>query len=249
MRLFLSISYDGAAYCGWQRQDNAVSVQEVLEKTVSTVFGCSISVTGAGRTDAGVNATHYIARFDVPEEVSNPSLALSKINAILPHDIAAHHLYAVGEDAHARFDATSRTYRYYIHTAKAPFACKSWFCKYRLDVDAMNRAAEYLLGTNDFSSFDKSGTDNATAICTVTNARWTRIDETHLVFEITANRFLRNMVRAIVGTLVDVGRGKIGSGDIVRIVEARDRCRAGQSVPGHALFLCKVEYPWPLLPL
>lgn len=247
MRLFVSISFNGGAYSGWQIQKNAISVQAVLERALTLATGETISVIGAGRTDAGVNAKGFIAHFDIsPECTKKPEYILGKMNAILPSDIIAHNICQVADDAHARFDAISRTYRYYIHTEKDPFAIFSYHYKHRLDVERMNIAAQHLLGTKDFSSFEKVGSDNNTSICTVTSALWERIDKTHLCFEVTADRFLRNMVRAMVGTLLDVGRGKREPEWIAQLIEEKERCKAGQSVPGHALFLTEVRYPYPI---
>lgn len=247
MRLFVQLSYDGSSFCGWQVQPNVPSVQAEMERALSIVFGEPVSVVGAGRTDTGVNARHYIAHFDVsawPDE--DAARVLRKLNAILPPAIVAEAFYHVAEDAHARFDAISRTYRYYIHTEKDPFirhSCRLW---YMYDVDAMNRAAQLLLGRHDFSSFEKTGGDNKTSICTVTEARWEAADPAHLVFTITADRFLRNMVRATVGTLLEVGRGRRQPEWVAQVLAAHNRSEAGQSVIGQALFLTDIKYPYPL---
>lgn len=248
MRLFIQLSYDGSPFCGWQTQANSPSVQQELERALSIAFGEKITVVGAGRTDTGVNARHFIAHFNVTA-FPGGSIAplLRKINAILPPAIVAEAFYQVPDDAHARFDAVSRTYRYYIHTAKDPFirhSCRIWFVP---DVEAMNRAALVLLGRHDFSSFEKTGGANKTDICTVTEARWEALDETHFVFTITADRFLRNMVRATVGTLLEVGRGRRAPEWVAEVLEARDRGMAGQSVYGEALFLEEIRYPYPLI--
>ena len=248
MRLFIRLSYDGGPFCGWQTQANAPSVQSEVERALSIAFGEKITVVGAGRTDTGVNAVHFIAHFDLsefPEETS--AQLLRKINAILPPAIVAEAFYRVADNAHARFDAVSRTYRYYVHTAKDPFArhsCRIWFTP---DVAAMNRAALPLLGRHDFSSFEKTGGANKTDICTVTEVGWKALDETHFVFTITADRFLRNMVRATVGTLLEVGRGRRAPEWVAEVLEARDRGQAGQSVIGEALFLEDIRYPYPLI--
>lgn len=247
MRLFIRLSYDGGPFCGWQTQANAPSVQSEVERALSIAFGEKITVVGAGRTDTGVNAVHFIAHFDLsefPEETS--AHLLRKINAILPPAIVAEAFYRVADNAHARFDAVSRTYRYYVHTAKDPFAhhsCRIWFTP---DVDAMNRAALPLLGRHDFSSFEKTGGANKTDICTVSEVEWKALDECHFVFTITADRFLRNMVRATVGTLLEVGRGRRAPEWVAEVLEARDRGQAGQSVIGEALFLEEIRYPYPL---
>lgn len=245
MRYFVSISFNGASYSGWQIQSNATSVQGTLERALSLAAGEPISVVGAGRTDAGVHAINYFAHFDISESCpKSPEALLYKINAILPSDICAHAIFPVEEEAHARFDATSRTYEYFLHTTKDPFAHFSYYCKYPLNVEAMNKAAEAFLGTQDFSSLEKVGGDNKTSICTVTEAFWSFKDPNHLVFRVSANRFLRNMVRAMVGTLLEVGRGRKEIQWVSELLKERDRCKAGQSVPGHALFLTKIEYPY-----
>lgn len=247
MRFFISLSYNGAPFCGWQSQPGESSVQGELERALSIAFGESVEVTGAGRTDAGVNARYYVAHFDLTaEEIKEPNQTVRKINAILPKEICVFGIFSVPASAHARYDAVSRTYRYYLHTAKDPFARFSYLYTYTLDVDAMNRAATRLVGTHDFTSLEKTGSDNGTSLCQVTEARWERIDATHLVFTVTANRFLRNMVRAMVGTLLEIGRGRRDESWIGEVLEARDRCRAGQSVPGEALFLEDIRYPYPL---
>ena len=248
MRRFVQLSYDGSPFCGWQVQPNVPSVQAEMERALSIVFGEPVTVVGAGRTDTGVNARHYIAHFDVsvwPDE--GAVRLLRKLNAILPPAIVAEAFYPVADNAHARFDAVSRTYRYYIHTAKDPFIRHSCRCWYDFDVAAMNRAAETLLGRHDFSSFEKTGGDNKTSLCTVTEARWEAVDDTHLVFTITADRFLRNMVRATVGTLLEVGRGRQAPSWVETVLAAQDRSEAGQSVIGEALFLEDIRYPYPLV--
>ena len=249
MRFFLNLSFDGGPFSGWQRQKNAPSVQEALERALSIVLGEDIEVTGAGRTDAGVNAAGYKAHFDAPPQkvLEKPERNLHKINAILPREITVHSFLKVPAGAHARFDASSRTYKYFIHTVKDPFAHHSWYYTLPTDADVMNRAAALLCGTRDFSSFEKKGSDNRTSICTVKEARWESLPGGRLIFTVTADRFLRNMVRAMVGTLLEVGRGRIGADSIPDLLEAADRGRAGQSVPGEALFLTNVEYPFELI--
>ena len=248
MRLFVQLSYDGSPFCGWQFQPNVPSVQEEMERALSIVFGEPVTVVGAGRTDTGVNARHYIAHFDVsawPQEET--ARLLRKLNAILPPAIVAEAFYRVADNAHARFDAISRTYRYYIHTTKDPFIRHSCRCWYNFDVDAMNQAAQVLLGRHDFSSFEKTGGANKTDICTVTEASWKALDPRHLVFTITADRFLRNMVRATVGTLLEVGRGRYAPEWVAEVLAAHNRSEAGQSVIGEALFLEEIRYPYPLI--
>jgi len=247
MRLFVQLSYDGSPFCGWQFQPNVPSVQQEVERALSIAFGEPVTVVGAGRTDTGVNARHYIAHFDVTAwPLEESARILRKINAILPPAIVAEAFYRVADEAHARFDAVSRTYRYFIHTVKDPFArhsCRLWFTP---DVAAMNRAAEPMLGRHDFSSFEKTGGANRTSLCTVTEARWEALDSEHFVFTITADRFLRNMVRATVGTLLEVGRGRRAPEWVGEVLAAHNRSEAGQSVIGEALFLEEIRYPYPL---
>ena len=247
MRLFVQLSYDGSPFCGWQFQPNVPSVQQEVERALSIAFGEPVTVVGAGRTDTGVNARHYIAHFDVTAwPLEESARILRKINAILPPAIVAEAFYRVADEAHARFDAVSRTYRYFIHTVKDPFArhsCRLWFTP---DVAAMNRAAEPMLGRHDFSSFEKTGGANKTSLCTVTEARWEALDSEHFVFTITADRFLRNMVRATVGTLLEVGRGRRAPEGVGEVLAAHNRSEAGQSVIGEALFLEEIRYPYPL---
>ena len=223
------------------------SVQQEVERALSIAFGEPVTVVGAGRTDTGVNARHYIAHFDVTAwPLEESARILRKINAILPPAIVAEAFYRVADEAHARFDAVSRTYRYFIHTVKDPFArhsCRLWFTP---DVAAMNRAAEPMLGRHDFSSFEKTGGANKTSLCTVTEARWEALDSEHFVFTITADRFLRNMVRATVGTLLEVGRGRRAPEWVGEVLAAHNRSEAGQSVIGEALFLEEIRYPYPL---
>lgn len=251
-RHFLRLSYLGAPFHGWQTQPNAVSVQETLEKGLSTIMRTPIAVTGAGRTDAGVNATMMIAHADLPRHVDDDRQLVRALNSILGGAIAVESVTPVHPEAHARFDATSRTYHYYAHTRKNPFCCGlSWQAPPTLDFDAMNRAAALLTEVSDFTSFSKLHTDVKTNICRVTTAYWRRPlpgefapAGAEWVFEITADRFLRNMVRAVVGTLVDVGRGKLTLDGFRRIIEARDRCAAGTSMPATPLFLHRITYPY-----
>ncbi|MDE6276514.1 MAG: tRNA pseudouridine(38-40) synthase TruA [Muribaculaceae bacterium] len=255
MRWFIDLSYLGGAYHGWQVQPGAITVQEVLERALSTLFRCDkVAVTGAGRTDAGVNARRMIAHVDLPDDFDAASRRFLKaVNSLCGRDIAVYSFTPVAPDAHARFDATERTYRYFVHTAKNPFAelgGLSWRAPFTLDFEAMNRAGDFLLGIRDFTSFSKLHTDVKTNICDLRKARWERLsgregdNEGRWYFEITADRFLRNMVRAVVGTLVDVGRGKMQPEDIIKILEAKNRSFAGTSMPGEALFLWDVKYPY-----
>lgn len=243
-RYFIRLSYNGSPFHGWQSQPNAVSVQETLEKALSMILRSAVKIVGAGRTDTGVNARVMIAHFDVEDAILEPSLLVRKLNSIVGRDIAIYEIFPVHNDAHARFDAVSRTYKYFTHNLKSPFLYPfSWQCSFHLDFDLMNKAAKELLKYDDFTSFSKLHTDVATNICKITDALWTREGEQY-VFTITADRFLRNMVRAIVGTLVEVGKGKITVDDFCRIIESKDRCNAGTSMPGNALFLWNIEYPY-----
>ncbi len=239
----MDLAYRGAGYHGWQVQPDALTVQEVLEKCLSTLLRERTPIVGAGRTDAGVNARRMTAHFDGPDAL-NCQGAVRRLNAMAGPDIAVHSIYPVAPDAHARFDAVARTYHYYVHHVKSPFVGElSWYCPRPLDYEAMNRAAAVLLETEDFTSFAKLHTDTLTNICHVTEARWEPAGEGRHVFVITANRFLRNMVRAVVGTLVDVGRGKMTVEQFREVIARRDRCAASTSMPAHALYLWAVTYP------
>ncbi len=244
MRYFMRLAYNGANFHGWQTQPNATTVQETIEHAMSTVLRKPISITGAGRTDAGVNAAMMIAHFDCDSMPDDTAPLVRSLNSLLGKNIAIYTIFKVDDDAHARFDATSRTYKYFAHTVKSPFIYPlSWQCNPKLDFDKMNEAAKVLLQYTDFTSFSKLHTDVATNNCRITHAQWEPEGE-QMVFTITADRFLRNMVRAIVGTLVDVGMGKITKSDFCRIIEQKDRCCAGTSMPGHALFLWDITYPF-----
>ncbi len=241
MRYFITLSYDGTAYHGWQIQPHSISVQEELHKALSTLLRQPMEVVGAGRTDTGVHARKMVAHFDYGE-LDCPQLVY-KLNKILPRDIAVQKVEAVAEDMHARFSAKSRTYHYFVHLTKDPFhRAYSWQVYGNPDFELMNRAAEVLMEYTDFTSFSKLNTDTKTNDCTITEAHWDRVGDGQWCFTISANRFLRNMVRAIVGTLLEVGRGRMTIEQLRQVVEAKDRCRAGDSVPGNALFLVEVEY-------
>lgn len=243
-RYFLHLAYNGADYHGWQSQPNAVTVQETVEKALSRVLRRHVAIVGAGRTDTGVNARSMYAHFDVDNEIADPQRLISALNSLVGRDIAIYGIRRVADDAHARFDAVARTYKYFVTTRKSPFDYRfAWNPPYRLDVDAMNAAAARLADYIDFTSFSKLHTDVATNNCRIYEARWTA-ESDRLTFTIKADRFLRNMVRAIVGTLVDVGRGKTSVDEFCRIIERKDRCAAGASVPGNALFLWQVDYPY-----
>lgn len=244
MRYFIELSYDGTAYHGWQVQPNGVSVQQVLQEALSTILRMPIEVVGAGRTDAGVHARMMVAHFEASLDSSIMMEDLVyKLNKLLPQDIAVRRIYQVPDDMHARFSAISRTYHYYIHTRKSPFLRHySWLVTFPLDFERMNEAAGKLLQYEDFTSFSKVNTDTKTNLCKITEARWEQMEPDCWRFTITANRFLRNMVRAIVGTLVEVGRGRMTVEEFCQVIEQQNRCSAGESVPGHALFLVDVSY-------
>lgn len=242
MRYFIYLAYDGTNYHGWQVQPNAVSVQGEIERCLSTVMREKTMIVGAGRTDTGVHARMMAAHFNTDLPVDCDQLAF-RLNRILPPDISIYRIEPVSDDMHARFSATSRTYHYYIHTRKSPFNRKySLETHYKLDFEAMNRAGEYLTTVSDFASFCKAGSDNKTTICDVRTAKWVETEPGCWYFEITADRFLRNMVRAVVGTLVDVGRGRLTFDAFKAVVDSRKRTEARESMPAHALFLEEVIY-------
>lgn len=243
-RYFIQLSYKGTHYHGWQIQPNASTVQEVVTKAFSTILREDIEITGAGRTDSGVHASFFVAHFDSNQEGLDKDLKLVfKLNNFLPDDIALFRIIKVNNDAHARFDANERTYRYYIHQRKDVFINDtSWYYPTDLNVEMMNKAARVLLQYKDFTSFSKINTDVKTNICNVSEARWTK-DDYRLIFTIKADRFLRNMVRAIVGTALDVGKEKLTLDDFKQIVENKNRADAGTSVPAHGLFLEDIHYP------
>jgi tRNA pseudouridine38-40 synthase len=243
-RYFLYLAYDGTAYNGWQVQPNGTGVQQRVQEALGTLLQRAVEVTAAGRTDTGVHARQMVVHFDVEETLGDTAAFVDKLNRLLPPDVAALDLRPVRGDAHARFSATSRTYRYYICTGKYPFGREYCYRLHRLpDIEAMNRAAESLFDYIDFTSFSKLHTDVKTNNCRIAEARWTQEDERTWVFTITADRFLRNMVRAIVGTLLEVGRGKLSTEEFRAVIERRDRCSAGMSVPAQGLFLERVGYP------
>lgn len=241
-RYFITFSYDGTNYHGWQVQPNGNSVQAEMQRALSVLLREEVQVVGAGRTDAGVHARQMVAHMDSDNAINCANLAY-KLNRLLPRDIAVSDVSPVDISMHARFSATSRTYHYYVHIAKDPFhRAYSYELHYTPDFEAMNSAAAILLEYEDFAAFCKSNTDVKTTLCRVTEAHWVKDTDNNWHFVITANRFLRNMVRAVVGTLLDVGRGRIGVDDFRRIVERRKRTGAGESMPGNALFLEKVTY-------
>ncbi len=242
-RYFVELSYNGTHFFGWQRQPNQISVQEEIENAFTKLNSNEpISIVGCGRTDAGVHASKYIIHVDLQGLIDNDQL-IFKLNRILPDSIVIHSIQAVSNEMHARFKATSRTYRYFMNTQKNPFKQDtSWYFSSNLDFEAMNKAGKFLLGTNDFTSFSKVNTDVKTNICTVSKAQWVQVDTHNFYFEITADRFLRNMVRATVGTLLEIGLGKINPESIITILEEKDRGAAAISVPAHGLFLWEVCY-------
>ena len=246
MRYFVELAYNGKAYHGWQNQPDAISVQETLEKALFTLLQVETPVVGAGRTDAGVHATQYFAHFDA-DALGDLQDWVYKLNSVLPPDIAVYDLFKVTDQAHARFNAVSRSYQYHIVLRKDPFNFDAaHYVKNPLDVQKMNKAASTLMNYVDFKCFSKSKTDVNTYNCTITHAAW-RKEGDKLVFYITANRFLRNMVRAIVGTLLEIGLDKIPVEKLDEIIESRNRQNAGTSVPAKGLYLTEIEYPTSIL--
>lgn len=247
-RYFITFSYDGTRYHGWQIQPNGDSVQARLQDALSTLLREAVSVTGAGRTDTGVHARMMVAHFDTEarfeaEEGINGAQLAYKLNRLLPQDIAVQRVEPVSDEMHARFSALSRTYYYFIHTEKDPFL-RTTSCElhYPLDFERMNEAAAILMEYEDFGAFCKAHADLKTTLCHVTVARWHQTSPSSWYFEITANRFVRNMVRAVVGTLIDVGRGRLSIDDFRKVIEGKRRTEAGESMPAHALFLVDITY-------
>ena len=244
-RYFIYLSYDGTRYHGWQIQPNGISVEGEIERCLSTILRTTIDIVGAGRTDAGVHARQMAAHFDMVDdtrEIDCADLAY-KVNRMLPPDISIHRIEPVSTDMHARFSATARTYHYYVSTVRDPFNRHyTWLTHFRLDFPLMNEAAMLLLDYKDFACFCKSHTDVKTTLCDVTEARWVQTSETEWYFRIRANRFLRNMVRAVVGTLVEVGRHRMTLDEFRQVIEGGRRTQAGESMPANALFLEKIEY-------
>ena len=243
MRYFIYIAFNGTAYSGWQIQPDAPSVQQTLQEALFTFLRVQTDVVGAGRTDAGVHAAEMVAHFDLAEP-KDCGWMMNKLNGILPTDIAVKKIVPVIDSSHARFDAKSRTYRYYVNLNKSPFD-RDFSLRLigPIDFDLMNETAKQLLTTIDFTSFSKLHTDTKTNNCKVTYAKWTQLSEEKWVFTITADRFLRNMVRAIVGTLLAVGRHQLTPQQFAEIIASKDRCKAGDSAPARGLFLEQVEYP------
>ncbi|PZO30942.1 MAG: tRNA pseudouridine(38-40) synthase TruA [Flavobacteriaceae bacterium] len=243
MRYFIKLAYKGTNYFGWQYQPDAISVQETLNKALSTLLKTNIDILGAGRTDSGVHAKEMFAHFDYETEIDIEKLVY-KLNSFLPKDIAIFDLIKVHDEAHARFDATKRTYEYHIHTKKNAFKSDdSWYYSLPLDVAKMNEACKILFEYIDFECFSKTNTDVNTFNCKIFEANWQQ-NEDKLVFIIAADRFLRNMVRAIVGTMINIGSGKVSLYDFRQIIESKNRSKAGFSVPAHGLYLTKIEYPY-----
>ncbi len=251
MRYFIKFSYSGTNYHGWQVQPNAITVQRVLNKAVSTILNSEIDCMGAGRTDTGVHAKQMFAHFDYGQDIHVEN-TIHKLNSFLPKDIVVFDIIKVHNDAHARFDAKKRTYEYHINTYKDAFLNKqSWYYYQKIDIDLMNIASKILLNHTNFQTFSKVKTDVNTFNCTIYEAIWTRctkeqIDDKqeniNIVFTISADRFLRNMVRAIVGTLIYVGLHKITLHEFNEIIESKNRNNAGFSVPAHGLYLTKIDY-------
>lgn len=244
MRYFMHLAYNGTPFHGWQIQPNAPTVQELLEKALSIFCNEKIAVVGCGRTDTGVHASCFYAHFDTEQNFEQQQLQhiTNKINAFAGENVAIYRIFPVTDDFHARFSALSRTYQYHVATSKMPFLQDFVYRMFfKLDVAKMNQAAQILFQYEDFTSFSKLHTQTATNNCTIMHAHWDEVDN-HLVFTIKANRFLRNMVRAVTGTLIDVGRDKLSTDDFRNIIESRNRCNAGSSLPAKALFLTHVDY-------
>lgn len=243
MRYFIDLAFDGTPFHGWQKQPNATSVQQCLEEALSTLLRETIAVVGAGRTDTGVHALQMIAHFDVTTAIEDSTQLCYQLNQFLPPAIAIHSVTKVASDAHARFDAVLRTYEYHIVQKKVPFQHQTaYLFSQALDVEAMNAAAQLMLSHTDFECFSKSKTDVKTFDCAVQYAHW-KTTENGLIFTIAADRFLRNMVRATVGTLIELGQNKTDLKGFQEILNSKDRSAAGYSVPAHGLFLKSIQYP------
>jgi tRNA pseudouridine38-40 synthase len=248
MRYFAELAYDGTSFHGWQIQPNAYTVQEALDKALSTILRQKIETLGCGRTDTGVHASEFFAHFNAESEPHQHDLLsrkfLNSLNSLLPYQVAVKRIIQTDPEAHARFDATLRSYEYHIHRRKDPFKYnRSWLLQDKLDMEKMNQAAQYMMSYTDFSAFSKSNTQVFTNNCKITRAIWIEEDE-NLVFHISADRFLRNMVRAIVGTLVLIGKGISPPESIHDIIESKNRSNAGSSVPACGLYLTEVKYPY-----
>lgn len=244
-RYFIKLAYNGTMYHGWQIQENAVTVQEVITKAARLMWDKDFKLIGCGRTDTGVHASAFYAHFDLNEDKSMEELndLAFRLNRFLPDDIVIYSIFPVKPDLHSRYDAFSRTYQYHIHKRKDPFLYeRSWFVHHKLDIGLMNAGGEIIKGYHDFTSFSKANVKRKTNLCKVTKAYWEETGH-QLIFTITADRFLHDMVRAIVGTLLDLGQHKISVDELRLIIESKDRCNAGESVPAKGLFLTRVEYP------
>jgi tRNA pseudouridine38-40 synthase len=241
LRYFIELAYKGTNYHGWQMQPDAISVQETLQKALTILLNATIDIVGAGRTDTGVHAKHMFAHFDFKTEIDTPQL-VHKLNSYLPKDIVIYTIFKVNDESHARFDAIKRTYEYHIHTQKDAFENEgSYQFNQPLDIKKMNEACAILYNHNDFECFSKVNTDVRTFNCVIFEAYWSQIGN-KIIFTITADRFLRNMVRAIVGTMISVGTEKINIIDFEKIIESKNRSQAGFSVPAQGLYLTKIEY-------
>jgi len=243
-RYFILLDYNGSAFHGWQVQPNSTTVQGVLNHAITTLLREEVNIVGCGRTDTGVHAINFVAHFDaLTDNLDNGDLAY-KLNAFLPREIVIHRIAKVDNEAHTRFDATQRTYKYFISLIKDPFDFDfSFRVDQKLDIDAMNQAAAKLFNYIDFTSFSKVDTDTKTNNCVIKHAEW-KLENNKLVFTISADRFLRNMVRAIVGTLLEVGKNKLTLDEFCKIIELKDRSAAKSSAPAQALFLVDVKYPY-----
>lgn len=242
-RYFLQLAYKGTNYHGWQIQPNAITVQEVLSNKISTFLREEIQITGAGRTDTGVHASYFMAHFDSEQSDICQTEFIYRMNSFLPVDIALHGIFRVKDDANSRFDALSRTYKYYISTQKDPFKTEfAYYLPVKLNLEIMTKASEILFEYTDFTSFSRLHTQTKTNDCKIMQAEWHKTDN-ELIFTIKADRFLRNMVRAITGTLIEIGRNKLTVDDFRGIIEVKNRKMAGMSAPAHGLFLTGIEYP------
>ena len=243
MRYFIHLAYNGANYCGWQTQPELPTVQLTLEQALTTLLRHPTAIVGCGRTDTGVHASDFYAHFNATDEVDTRQLTF-KLNSFLPDDIAIYEIFAVRDNAHARFDATARTYQYHVSDRRLPFK-QGLYSRiyYRPNLELMNQGADLLMEYEDFTSFAKLHTQVKTNICHLSLAQWEE-HEDEWVFTIRSNRFLRNMVRSVTGTLLDVGRGKLSLDGLRQIIERKDRCAAGVSMPPQGLFLTRVEYPF-----
>ncbi|UKN01382.1 tRNA pseudouridine(38-40) synthase TruA [Paracrocinitomix mangrovi] len=243
-RIFIKLAYKGTNFFGWQIQPNHPSVQSEIESVLGKLNGGKeVKITGCGRTDTGVHSSEYYAHCDLPFEMEKDQL-IYKLNSMLPMDIVIQDILEVEAEAHARFDATNRTYHYFIHQSKDPFIDEiSWYRKPDLDIESMNKACLMLVQHKDFECFSKVKTDVTNFLCDIKNAIWIKSEKGY-IFSITANRFLRNMVRAIVGTMIEIGEGRMSLEEFQIVLDSRNRSEAGQSVPAKGLFLAKIEYPY-----